>query len=172
MRVAKAASLALMLQERAEPSLLFLKALMAMILQILRTGSKQKTFQTINYSSIWVTKMNRIKALYNLARTSVSAHKSGGPLVLCAPCLEGRARSGAQGRHDQTPGSDRSNPRPTATDWTPDANKTSIKEKPSHKNPNNSRTSKQTNLWWVKRPEAYSNSRNSLRLEPKLQKHR
>lgn len=38
MSVAKAASLALMLQERAEPSLLFLRARMAMILQILRTG--------------------------------------------------------------------------------------------------------------------------------------
>lgn len=38
MRVAKAASLALMLQERAEPSLLFLRARIAMILQMLRTG--------------------------------------------------------------------------------------------------------------------------------------
>lgn len=38
MRVAKAASLALMLQERAEPNLLFLRARIAMILQILRTG--------------------------------------------------------------------------------------------------------------------------------------
>lgn len=41
MRVAKAASLALMLQERAEPSLLFLKARMAMILQILLTGKNK-----------------------------------------------------------------------------------------------------------------------------------
>lgn len=44
MRVAKAASLALMLQDRAEPSLLFLKARIAMILHILRTwrGSEMK----------------------------------------------------------------------------------------------------------------------------------
>lgn len=41
MRVAKAASLALMLQERAEPSLLFLNARIAMILQILRTERHQ-----------------------------------------------------------------------------------------------------------------------------------
>lgn len=41
MRVAKAASLALMLQDRAEPSLLFLRVLMAMILQILRTEERQ-----------------------------------------------------------------------------------------------------------------------------------
>lgn len=40
MRVANAASLALMLQERAEPSLLFLSARIAMILQILRTGTR------------------------------------------------------------------------------------------------------------------------------------
>lgn len=42
MRVAKAASLALMLQERAEPSLLFLKARIAMILQILLTEKTNK----------------------------------------------------------------------------------------------------------------------------------
>ena len=42
MRVANAASLALMLQERAEPSLLFLKARIAMILQILRTLRRQE----------------------------------------------------------------------------------------------------------------------------------
>lgn len=40
MRVAKAASLALMLQERAEPSLLFLRARIAMILQILLTRQR------------------------------------------------------------------------------------------------------------------------------------
>lgn len=38
MSVAKAASLARMLQERAEPSRLFLSAFLAMILQMLRTG--------------------------------------------------------------------------------------------------------------------------------------
>lgn len=38
MSVAKAASLALMLQDRAEPSLLFRRACIAMILQILLTG--------------------------------------------------------------------------------------------------------------------------------------
>lgn len=37
MSVAKAASLALMLQDRADPSLLFLRARLAMILQMLRT---------------------------------------------------------------------------------------------------------------------------------------
>lgn len=37
-RVANAASLALILHERAEPSLLFLRARIAMILQILRTA--------------------------------------------------------------------------------------------------------------------------------------
>lgn len=42
MRVANAASLALMLQERAEPSLLFLRARIAMILQILRTERHQE----------------------------------------------------------------------------------------------------------------------------------
>lgn len=42
MRVANAASLALMLQESAEPSLLFLRARIAMILQILRTGRHQE----------------------------------------------------------------------------------------------------------------------------------
>lgn len=42
-RVANAASLALMLQERAEPSLLFLRARIAMILQILRTERHQET---------------------------------------------------------------------------------------------------------------------------------
>lgn len=41
-RVTNAASLALMLQERAEPSLLFLRARMAIILQILRTERHQK----------------------------------------------------------------------------------------------------------------------------------
>lgn len=41
MRVAKAASLALMLQDRAEPSLLFLSARIAMILQMLRTARGQ-----------------------------------------------------------------------------------------------------------------------------------
>lgn len=40
MRVANAASLALMLQERAEPSLLFLSARIAMILQMLRTATR------------------------------------------------------------------------------------------------------------------------------------
>lgn len=39
MRVANAASLALMLQDSAEPSLLFLSARIAMILQMLRTGT-------------------------------------------------------------------------------------------------------------------------------------
>lgn len=42
MRVANAASLALMLQDRDEPSLLFLRARIAMILQILRTGRGQE----------------------------------------------------------------------------------------------------------------------------------
>lgn len=43
MRVAKAASLALMLQERAEPSLLFLRAFLAMILQMLLTAAQRET---------------------------------------------------------------------------------------------------------------------------------
>lgn len=43
MRVAKAASLALMLQERAEPSLLFLRAFLAMILQMLLTATQRET---------------------------------------------------------------------------------------------------------------------------------
>ena len=43
MSVAKAASLALMLQERADPSRLFLSARLAIILQMLRTyGSRKK----------------------------------------------------------------------------------------------------------------------------------
>lgn len=49
MRVANAASLALMLQERAEPSLLFLKARIAMILQILRTAGIQEMTGTRLY---------------------------------------------------------------------------------------------------------------------------
>lgn len=44
MSVAKAASLALMLQDRAEPSLLFRRACMAMILQTLRTGGGRRGF--------------------------------------------------------------------------------------------------------------------------------
>lgn len=32
-------------------------------------------------------------------------------------------------------------------------------------------THKSAYLWWVKSPEAYSNRRNSLKLEPKLNKH-
>lgn len=44
MSVAKAASLALMLQERAEPSRLFLSACMAMILQILLTAKGDEGF--------------------------------------------------------------------------------------------------------------------------------
>lgn len=47
MSVANAASLALMLQERAEPSRLFLRACIAMILQILRTG-QGRGFQKVN----------------------------------------------------------------------------------------------------------------------------
>lgn len=60
MRVANAASLALMLQERAEPSLLFLRARIAMILQILRTERHQEInvlFYIPRYwYSLWCTK--------------------------------------------------------------------------------------------------------------------
>lgn len=122
MRVAKAASLALMLQESAEPSLLFLRACIAMILQMLRTGrgqvikglspccsGKQKT--VIRNGWVGVCR----ESCY-LVLTFVCAHRSWEPWVLCARCLMERAQSAAPSRHDQTLDNGQSSPQPTATD--------------------------------------------------------
>lgn len=59
MRVANAASLALMLQERAEPSLLFLRARIAMILQILRTERQQEIKGLFLHIALFVQAMAR-----------------------------------------------------------------------------------------------------------------
>lgn len=80
MRVAKAASLARMLQDRAEPRRLFRRAFMAMILQMLRTGGN--TANKGNSYCQWVQldhcKTDRLKMHY-LARASASAHRSSAP---------------------------------------------------------------------------------------------
>lgn len=111
MRVANAASLALMLQERAEPSLLFLRARIAMILQILRTERHQEinglTLHTKGGFEGW-------GRTHNLARAFVSARRSSAPSVLCAPCLKARGQSAAPSRLARTLGSGQSSPQPTA----------------------------------------------------------
>lgn len=114
MRVANAASLALMLQERAEPSLLFLRARIAMILQILRTERHQEinglTLHTKGGFEGW-------GRTHNLARAFVSARRSSAPSVLCAPCLKARGQSAAPSRLARTLGSGQSSPQPTAINF-------------------------------------------------------
>lgn len=123
MRVAKPASLALMLQERAEPSLLFLRARIAMILQILRTGRGQE-IKGLKSLLHWRTndstreREKGCKRKCYLAPTFASAHRSWAPWVLCALCPKEHARSAAPGRRDQTPGNGQSSPQPAATDFT------------------------------------------------------
>lgn len=117
MRVAKAASLALMLQESAEPSLLFLRACIAMILQILLTGKRQVIEGAVGNKRQWYG-MGRLEGCRwcYLVLTFVCAHRSWEPWVLCARYLMERAQSAAPSRHDQTLDNGQSSPQPTATD--------------------------------------------------------
>lgn len=76
MRVANAASLALMLQERAEPSLLFLRARIAMILQILRTGREEKDIKVQVSMLVHTRSILENERKCYLAPTFASAHRS------------------------------------------------------------------------------------------------
>lgn len=81
MRVAKAASLARMLQDRAEPRRLFRRAFMAMILQMLRTGGNRHRRGTVTdcqQVQLDHCKTDRLKMHY-LVRASASAHRSSAP---------------------------------------------------------------------------------------------
>lgn len=163
MRVANAASLALMLQERAEPSLLFLRARIAMILQILRTERNQRL---LLHTALLMPA--RWRTTRYLAQTFVSARRSSAPSALCAPCLKGRGQSEAPGRLDRTLGSGQSSPQPTATNFTQAEAQVTSSVWATVRTSRLCKCQRTAYLWWVKRPEAYSNRRNSRKFDPKL----
>lgn len=117
MSVANAASLARMLQDRADPSLLFLRDLLAIILQILRTIQTHTVMVLLGcFQHELVCDVIRMNTLAHPVHSSVCPHRSAGLWEPCVRCPVESSRSVTPDTLDPARDSDRSNPPPAATD--------------------------------------------------------